>query len=88
MVDESRVVSFPVGKPAKAAAKNCASKSPNHHLEQLIALREEYRRKDSRLCGQTFALTTIGLENRRRARNRSPGALSCAKLGALCAGKG
>jgi hypothetical protein len=45
MVDESRVVSFPVGKPAKAAAKNCASKSPNHHLEQLIALRDEYRRK-------------------------------------------
>jgi hypothetical protein len=39
------VVSFPVGKPAKAAAKNCASKSPNHHLEQLIALRDEYRRK-------------------------------------------
>jgi hypothetical protein len=39
------VVSFPAGKPAKAAAKNRASKSPNYHLEQLIALRDEYRRK-------------------------------------------
>jgi hypothetical protein len=43
---ESSVVSFPAGKPAKAAAaKNRASKSPNYHLEQLIALRDEYRRK-------------------------------------------
>jgi hypothetical protein len=39
------VVSFPAGKPAKAAAKNRASKSPNYHLEQLIALRDEYWRK-------------------------------------------
>ena len=45
MANESSVVSFPAGKPAKAAAKNRASKSPNYHLEQLIALRDEYRRK-------------------------------------------
>ena len=45
MASESSVVSFPAGKPAKAAAKNRASKSPNYHLEQLIALRDEYRRK-------------------------------------------
>jgi hypothetical protein len=32
---ESSVVSFPAGKPA----------SPNYHLEQLIALRDEYWRK-------------------------------------------
>jgi hypothetical protein len=44
-LNESSVVSFPAGKPAKAAARNRASKSPNYHLEQLIALRDEYRRK-------------------------------------------
>jgi hypothetical protein len=45
IANESSVVSFPAGKPAKATAKNRASKSPNYHLEQLIALRDEYRRK-------------------------------------------
>ena len=59
MANESSVVSFPAGKPAKAAARNRASKSPNYHLEQLIALRDEYRRKAeiNRLCDQAFALT-------------------------------
>ena len=45
MANESSVVSFPAGKPAQAFAKNRVSKSPNYHLEQLIALRDEYRRK-------------------------------------------
>jgi hypothetical protein len=45
MARESKVVSFPAGKLAKRSAKNRASKSPNYHLEQLIALRDEYQRK-------------------------------------------
>ena len=63
MANESSVVSFPAGKPAKASAKNRVSNSPNYHLEQLIALRDEYQRKaeNSRLCDQAFALTAIGL---------------------------
>jgi hypothetical protein len=43
MANESSVVSFPAGKPA--SAKNRVSNSPNYRLEQLIALRDEYRRK-------------------------------------------
>jgi hypothetical protein len=45
MANESSVVSFPAGKPAQASAKNRVSNSPNYHLEQLIALRDEYQRK-------------------------------------------
>jgi hypothetical protein len=45
IANESSVVSFPAGKPAQASAKNRVSNSPNYHLEQLIALRDEYQRK-------------------------------------------
>ena len=59
---------FPAGKPAKAAAKNRASKSPNYHLEQLIALRDEYRRKTepefstmrSSFCAHGYRIDQIG----------------------------
>ena len=45
MASENSVVSFPADKPAQTSAKNRVSKSPNYHLEQLIALRDEYWRK-------------------------------------------
>ena len=65
MASESSVVSFPAGKPAQTSAKNRVSKSPNYHLEQLIALRDQLAEgRDYRLCDQAFALTAIGLSEK------------------------